>query len=199
MIAAFQNGDDLHALTARQILGKDEVSKEERQLAKAIIFGTVFGMAPKGLQSYSQSNYGVEMSEADAERHWAAFYDGYPGLWARYRRIARSRYRPIETRTLIGRRCRGVDLLTKKLNTPIQGSAADGLKMTLSLLYERRHECPNAVPAIVVHDEVVLEVLKADADAVVAWLRQAAMDAMGPMLAPVPVEIEVAVLKSWGG
>jgi len=50
-----------------------------------------------------------------------------------------------------------VEKLTERLNAPVQGTAADGLKLALALLWERRHECLGAVPVLVCHDEVVVE------------------------------------------
>jgi DNA polymerase I len=47
--------------------------------------------------------------------------------------------------------------LTDRLNAPVQGTGADGLKLALALLWERRGECPEAVPVLVCHDEVVVE------------------------------------------
>jgi DNA polymerase I len=50
-----------------------------------------------------------------------------------------------------------VQKLTDRLNAPVQGTAADGLKLALALLWERRSECPGAVPVLVCHDEIVVE------------------------------------------
>jgi DNA polymerase-1 len=50
-----------------------------------------------------------------------------------------------------------VEELTDRLNAPVQGTAADGLKLALALLWERRGECTGAVPVLVCHDEVVVE------------------------------------------
>jgi DNA polymerase I len=62
-----------------------------------------------------------------------------------------------ETRTLTGRRRTNVEKLTDHLNAPVQGSAADGLKLALALLWERRGDFPAAVPVLVCHGEVVVE------------------------------------------
>ncbi len=62
-----------------------------------------------------------------------------------------------KTRILAGRRRTNVQKVTDRLNAPVQGTAADGLKLALALLWERRSECPDAVPVLVCHDEVVVE------------------------------------------
>ena len=88
---------------------------------------------------------------------------------------------------------------TEKLNTPVQGTAADGLKRALALLWERRSECPGACPVLFVHDEVVIEAPESDSDRAAAWLRNAMIDGMAPLIDPVPVEVEVSTGRTWGG
>jgi hypothetical protein len=83
-----------------------------------------------------------------------------------------------ETHTLTGRRCRGVERLTDRLNAPVQGTAADGLKLALALLWERRAECPEAVPVLVCHDEIVVECEADKAEEGKEWLVQAMKDDM---------------------
>jgi DNA polymerase I len=63
-----------------------------------------------------------------------------------------------ETRTLLtGGHRTEVERLTDRLNAPVQGTGADGLKLALALLRERRGECPGAVPMLVCHDEVIVD------------------------------------------
>jgi DNA polymerase-1 len=92
-----------------------------------------------------------------------------------------------------------VEHFTEKLNLPVQGTGADGLKAALGLLWQRHSECSNAVPVLAVHDEIVVECPENDAIAVQAWLRQCMLDAMAPLVAPIPVEVEVSVGHTWGG
>ncbi len=89
---------------------------------------------------------------------------------------------------------------------PVQGTGADGLKLALALLWERRHEYPGAVPILAVHDEIVVECDEGDAEEVEAWLKKAMVDGMdGVLNAPhvegprVPVEAEVGSGKTWAG
>ena len=100
---------------------------------------------------------------------------------------------------LAGLRRLAVARFTEKLNTPVQGTGADGLKLALALLWERRAEAPGAFPVLAVHDEVVVECDAGQAEAVSAWLRRAMLDAMGPLIEPVPVGVEVKVARTWGG
>ncbi len=199
MIEAYRRGEDLHALTARSILGKADVTKADRQLAKAVNFGLLYGMGARGFRAYARTNYGVELTEAQAQQYRRAFFDAYPALARWHAKVGRSGDRPIETRTLAGRRRLGVVRFNDKLNCPVQGTGADGLKRALALLWERRHECPGAVPVLVVHDEIVVECDADQAQAASDWLRRSMLDGMASLVEPVPVEVEVSVAPTWGG
>jgi DNA polymerase-1 len=88
---------------------------------------------------------------------------------------------------------------TEKLNIPVHGTGADGLKLALALLWERRHECPGAFPVLAVHDEIVVEADAHQAEAAVGWLKRAMLDGMQPVLDPVPCVVDVTVGRTWGG
>jgi DNA polymerase I-like protein with 3'-5' exonuclease and polymerase domains len=199
LLAAYQRGDDLHTMTARNVLGIADVTKEHRQLAKALNFGLLYGMGARGFRQYAKGQYGLDLSEADAHRYRTAFFKSYPGLAQWHRRVRSQRV--TETRTLAGRR-RLLDAKTpdtQRLNTPVQGTGADGLKLALALLWERRTQAPGAFPVLAVHDEVVVEADAGQADAVAVWLKAAMVDAITPLVAPVPVEVEVKTARTWGG
>jgi DNA polymerase-1 len=199
LLAAYQSGADLHTLTARSVLGKAEVAKQDRQLAKALNFGLLYGMGARGFRLYAKSNYSLDLTLAEAERYRGAFFKAYPGLTAWHRRVRAAR--TADTRTLAYRR-RILDAKapdTLRLNSPVQGTGADGLKEALGLLWERRAEVPGACPVLAVHDEIVVECDEAQAPAVGEWLRKAMVDGMAPLVAPVPVEVEVKAGRSWGG
>jgi len=196
LIAAYERGEDLHTQTARQVLGITDVTKQHRQLAKAINFGLLYGMGANAFRSYARTNYGVEMSEAEAQGYREAFFSAYPGLRRWHRSMGE---RPIDTRTLARRRVLGVDRFTEKLNLPVQGTGADGLKIALGLLWDRRRECPDAVPVLAVHDEIVVECDDGRATETADWLRRCMVDAMSPLIDPVPVVVEVKVGRTWGG
>jgi DNA polymerase I-like protein with 3'-5' exonuclease and polymerase domains len=198
MLEAYACGEDLHTLTARQLTGKRDVGKADRQLAKAVNFGLLFGLGAKGLRAYAKSNYGLDLSEEEAARYRAAFFNAYPGLASWHRREGQSRKR--ECRTLAGRR-RLLDEktpYTHRLNSPVQGTEADGMKLALALLWERRCEAPSAVPVLLVHDELVIECDEAEAEVAAPWLQTAMIDGMAPFLDPVPIQVEVKVAQTWG-
>ncbi len=199
MLAAYARGEDLHIATARRVLGIQDVTREHRQLAKSLNFGLQFGMGARAFRNYARTNYGVDLTPEQAEGYRTAFFRSYPGLAAWHRQVGRSGDTVVETRTLAGRHCERVSRFTEKLNLPVQGTGADGLKLALALLWERRDQCPDAFPVLVVHDEIVIECAAERADVAAAWLRQAMLDGMRPLVDPVPVEVEVTVGTTWAG
>jgi DNA polymerase I len=97
----------------------------------------------------------------------------------------------------------GIGKLTDHLNAPVQGTAADGLKLALALLWERRDECPGAVPVLTCHDEIVIECDAEQGMAAKAWLEGAMIEGMDAVInsagkACVPVEVEARIARSWG-
>jgi DNA polymerase-1 len=199
LLEAYRHGDDLHTRTARSVLGIEDVTKQHRQLAKALNFSLLYGMGAKGFRKYAKAEYGQDLTDEQAAAYRAAFFRAYPGPAAWHRRV-RSR-KTTETRTLAGRRRLPDDKTpdTHRLNTPVQGTGADGLELALALLWERRDQCPGAVPVLVVHDESVVQCEEGQAGPAAAWLRAAMVDAMAPLIDPVPVEVEVKVAQTWGG
>jgi DNA polymerase I len=82
---------------------------------------------------------------------------------------------------------------TQTLNTPVQGTGADGIKEAIALLWERREACPEALLVLAIHDELVAEVPTEKAEAAKAWLEAAMKDGMAPLVSPVPVEVETTI------
>jgi DNA polymerase I len=204
MLSAYAEGRDFHTLTAQNITGHKGVSKDDRKLAKAVNLGLLYGMGAKGLRSYAIRSYEIQMSLEQAALYRKRFFETYPGLkkWHDDERRAWSRG-DTETRTLTGRRRIDVERLTGRLNALVQGTGADGLKFALALLWERRAECPGIVPVLVCHDEIVVECdIEQAADAKV-WLEEAMIEGMDAVMnsaskAPVPVEVEARIARSWG-
>jgi DNA polymerase-1 len=199
LLAAYRRGDDLHTITARNVLRVEEVTGQHRQLAKAINFGLLYGMGARGFRQYAKTQFGVELTEGEAHRYREAFFKSYPGLAAWHRRVRAEK--AMETRTRSGRRrvLDGRTPDTHRLNTPVQGTGADGLKLALALLWERRGEVPGAFPVLAVHDEIVVECEQGQGEAVAGWLKRAMVDSTAPLIAPVPVEVEVKIARTWGG
>jgi len=203
MLETFREGGDVHEATARSITGKEEVTKEERKLAKAVNFGLIFGQGAKGFQDYARDKYGVEMTLQEADAYRTRFFETYRGIARWHAAIgARLRRRQFDTRTLAGRLRRDVRSYTEHLNAPVQGTAADGMKMALALLWEHRDECPGAAPILAVHDEIVVECDEGDAEKIEASLKKAMVDGMEAVVNAtephVPIEVEATVSQTWG-
>ena len=139
MIQAYREGIDLHELTASRVLDKPlaKVSKEERQAAKAINFGLIYAMGAKGLQKYAQNTFGVDMTLDEAEKFRNKFFEVYAGVDKWQKKLDQDDCR--EIRTLSGKRRLWQDepKITELFNTPVQGIAADIIKMALVLLTGR--------------------------------------------------------------
>lgn len=197
MLEAYRQGQDLHTLTAARVLGKPlaDVSKGDRQLAKALNFGLLYGMGAESLRSYARTHYGLELTPQDAVRLREGFFRAYPGL-RRWHRSQPQGETPVST--LTGRR-RVTDRYTEKLNTPVQGTGADGLKLALAFLWERRERLGGAVPVLAVHDEIVLESPLATAESARLELERCMKEAMQEVLKDrVPVEVEAGIFADWG-
>jgi DNA polymerase-1 len=140
----------------------------------------------------------------EATLYQRRFFERYTGLkwWHKRERRAWQRGHA-ETQTLTGRRRLSVEKLTDRLNAPVQGTGADGLKLALALLWERRNECPGAVPVLVCHDEVVVECDADKAEEAKEWLVQAMKDGMDAAVNVVEphilIEVEASVSKAWSG
>jgi DNA polymerase-1 len=195
MLAAFARGDDLHTLTASSVLGKapDAVTNEERQLAKVVNFGLVYGLGPAVFADYARTAYGLTLTNDEAKTLRDRFCAAYPGLkrWHRSQPAG-----AVEVRTASGRR-RMVERFTEKLNTAVQGTGADGLKLALALIWETRHRCPSAVPVLVVHDEVVIECDADEAERARDWLVDCLQRGMQQFLRQVPVTVEALICRDW--
>ena len=184
MLAAYRQGIDLHRKTAAALTGVplEAVTKAQRQLAKAVNFGLLFGQGAAGLAKYAKTQYGVDMSLKQAERYRQAFFDTYPGLRRWQRRTAELAEASHSVRTPSGRvrtfkRKRGKSYFTAFLNTPVQGGAAEVMLAALAAL-DRRLKGLDAKLVNVVHDEIVLEVAADQAAAAKTAVEEAMVEGM---------------------
>ena len=104
LLSAYTGGGDLHTITAQSLIGKEEINKDDRKLAKAVNFGLLYGMGAKGLQVYALKSYGIEMSLEEAALYRRRFFETYPGLKRWHERELRAWLRgDTEIRTLTDR------------------------------------------------------------------------------------------------
>ncbi len=200
MIEAYRDGEDLHRLTASLVLQKEleDVSKSERQAAKAVNFGLVFGMGAAGLKAYASDTYGTEMTMEEAELFRNRYFNAYKGVASWHQQIKKTL--PGESRTLAGRKhvYRKDSGMAGRYNTPIQGTAADILKNALGNLYSALKNLDTQIVAVV-HDEVVLECPEEAAEAIAELLATTMEEAGTRYMKDVPTVAEASIADSWAG
>ena len=199
MLRAYEQRIDLHKFTAAMVTKKkmEEITKPERQLAKAINFGIAYGMSRKGLAQYAFTSYGVQMSEEDAQSHLTLFFEVF-------NRVRRWQLETIEktradgyAKTFMGRMIPLKDSYSSKaLNYPVQGTAAEGLKHALVLLDERLVPLDSRI-VCTVHDEIVVECPAGSVDAIKKLLHDTMIEGMKRVIPSVPVEVDVRVAPTW--
>lgn len=198
MKSAYARGEDLHRLTASLIsdIPAEQVTPSQRQAAKAVNFGLIFGMGAAGLRQYAAQSYGVDMTLEDAKRFRDSFFRAYAGIswWHHDLKVGVF----TEGRTLTGRKFlfnsrSGVAILA---NTPVQGTAADILKRALGLLFLKITGRDWKIVAIV-HDEILMEVPEAEAEEAAVVLKTAMEQAGKDILSSVPCVAEAKTADSW--
>ena len=205
MLDAYVAGDDLHRATAAAILGVEPaaVTKDQRQAAKAVNFGLLFGQGAKGLIRYAAGNYGVTMSIDDAERARRVFFETYRGLAEWQRRTGQAGRREGQVRTPAGRIRRlsygryGYSV-NEALNSPIQGGAAEVLLAALGVLPQRLARLDAAL-VNVVHDEVIVEAAVADTRQAKEAVESAMVEGMLTIFPTASVNglVEAAIVENW--
>lgn len=180
MMETYRNGGDIHAATTSVIFGVtyEEAQdkhradyKEQRTIAKNINFGTFYGLFPKGLQKTLKFKAGVEKSGRECEGIIANLKAGYPGLTAWQEETKRNAARRMYSETWLGRRRYlpniksdnwGMKSFAERcaLNTPIQGTAADILKLAIVRILKGLPERPWLLPILQIHDELTFIIPK---------------------------------------
>lgn len=187
LYSALVQGADLHRLTASKFTGKlpEDVSKEERQLAKAVNFGTLYG-ASAGTLAQTLEAQGFIVGEP--EKLIEGFYRAFPEV-ERWHKLAKNSGLVL---TLGGRLIRSSSRNTT-LNYPIQGSGADLLKVFCVLLDKLCEERGiEAKQVLWIHDETVIEVKREHTEALMQAVEEARQKAGRLVLGDVPFAIEVA-------
>ncbi|CBZ52781.1 hypothetical protein NCLIV_025690 [Neospora caninum Liverpool] len=197
MIEAYQKGEDLHKLTASLILNKpaSTLSKADRQLAKAVNFGLIYGMSADRFRGYASSAYGVQMTPQEARAFHAKYFSSYAGITRWHQR--QKAEQPRETRTRAGRRALfDYFAFTKSLNYPIQGTSADITKESLVRLQDKLAPLGGRL-VMCVHDEIIAEVPEDKAEEGLRILIETMEAAGNKFLRFVPCVAEGAIADSW--
>jgi DNA polymerase I-like protein with 3'-5' exonuclease and polymerase domains len=207
MTRAFQEGKDLHTITAMQIYGvsEDEVTKEQRQISKSANFGLLYGSGAKGLRNYA-ATMGIQMDLDEAAEVRQKFHAAYKGISKWQRTNAALADAPAKNPS-VATRVSGLrrflpgenNKLTTRCNTPIQGAGAAVLKLTLSKLWPALRSDTEEVVRLagVVHDEIILLVVEEHAEVWAHQLQAVMQDAEARWLGEIPPLAEAKVGDSW--
>ena len=202
MQAAFREGKDIHTSTAAQVFGmpEDFVSPEMRSAAKAVNFGIIYGI---GAFSLSKD---IGVSVAEAKKYIQNYLDNYPKVSEFMDKTVEDGIRDGYVTTIFGRRRyipelaasnRVVQSFGKRaaMNAPIQGAAADIIKIAMVKVYRRlKEEKLDARLILQVHDELIIESSLADKDRAKVLLREEMEKAVD---LAVPMSADVNEGKSW--
>jgi DNA polymerase-1 len=202
LLEAYRTGKDIHTLTAAEVFGVPPmlIDAEHRRRAKAVNFGIVYGLSPFGLAQ----QLGIEQKEA--KRFIEAYFERYAGVRGFIDRTLEQARRDGFVRNLFGRKRPIPDLASKNpnlrgfaertaVNTPLQGTAADLIKIAmLRLDREIRERGLEAKMLLQVHDELVLEVPETEVETMKALVKEC-ME--GAHTLSVPLDVEVSVGGNW--
>lgn len=204
LLAAFQEDQDIHSTTAAAVYGIDveEVTYNQRRFAKAVNFGLIYGMGSYRLARDS------DLTVAEAENYIKAYFDRFPGI-SRYLEetkllartqgyvetlLGRRRYFPVYLAP--GRVNRQVEARADReaVNHPIQGTAADIIKLAMIDLQKRLDQTYRARLLLQVHDELVLEVPENE----IETIRPLVVDTMsGAYPLAVPLKVDASIGRNW--
>ena len=196
----FARGGDPHVKTAAQLLRKTEheVTQAERQRAKAVGFGFLFGMGAATFVSHALATYGVAFTLVEAAEFKRMFLTTYPGI-AKWQREARQDYRRSQSvSTASGRRRVLVaeEDFTHRLNTPVQGTAADGIKNAIVILRPRLAGLGARI-VLAIHDELLVETPIAVAGEAKRLVEAAMIEGMREFVPDVPIAVVARIQRSW--
>jgi DNA polymerase-1 len=205
MREAFATGVDIHRRTASLVfhVPESEVTDEMRRKAKSVNFGIIYGLQAFGLSRQ------LGIPQAEAKQFIADYFRHFPRVRAFVEQVLKDAAANGEVRTLSGRHRRFPELLGKPikniehlsgsqrmaLNTVVQGSAADIIKMAMNALPSALLKAGlSAKPLLQIHDELVLEVPAAEAEMTAAVLK-GVMENVVKL--EVPLTVEVGTGRSW--
>jgi len=203
LLKAFREGVDVHRRTASLLFGiaEGEVTPDKRRIAKTINFGVIYGMSAFRLAN----EMGIPRGEA--QKFIDSYFATYSGVREYIDKVVGEAERAGYTTTILGRR-RPIAAINSRnktekqaaervaVNTPIQGSAADIVKLAMIRVAAAfAAERPKARLLLQVHDELIAEAPEAEAPAVAALMKRE-MEAAIALTLPLRVDVETA--RRWG-
>ena len=202
LIAAFESGNDVHRATAAEVFGiaVEQVSSEQRRYAKTINFGLIYGMSSYGLAK------ALGIDNAAAKNYIQRYFERYPGVQQYMQETREQAKAQGYVETVFGRRLYLPDIRSPNgprragaeraaINAPMQGTAADLIKMSMVQVQQRLTAEARATRIIMqVHDELVFELPESETD----WLRATIPQIMASVAQlRVPLLAEIGFGENW--
>ena len=202
MIKAFQNGEDIHRATAAKVfdVALDEVSREQRSNAKTVNFGIIYGVSAFGLSSQTS------LSRSESAALIEAYYKTYPRLKSYIQEQIEFAREKGYVQTILGRRRYLKDINSANavvrsaaernaVNAPIQGSAADVIKIAMINIHKKlKEENWKSKMLLQVHDELVFDVHNDELEKIQPMIKHEMENAF---IMTVPLEVELGLGKDW--
>ncbi len=201
-IEAFRNGEDIHTHTASEVFGvpEHEVTKQMRDSAKAVNFGIVYGISDYGLAR------NINVTRKEAREYIESYFDRYPGIKRFMEEIVVKAREQGYVSTILNRRRYLPDLFSTNfnirsfgertaMNTPIQGSAADIIKLAMVRVAGKLKEKKLKTKMLLqVHDELIFEVPQEELDEVIRLIRDCMENAFS---LNVPLVVDMKKGPNW--
>lgn len=202
MIKAFQDGEDIHASTAAKVFNVplEEVTREQRSNAKTVNFGIIYGVSAFGLSNQT------DLSRSEAKELIDTYYKTYPKLrnymseqvdYARkngYVKTVLDRRRYLKNINSANAIVRGA-AERNAVNAPIQGSAADIIKIAMINIYQKLENSDYKTKMLLqVHDELVFDVPNEELDSVKSLIQEEMENAFKMT---VPLDVEIGLGQNW--
>ena len=202
MIAAFQNHEDIHKSTASKVFDVplEEVTREQRSHAKTVNFGIIYGVSAFGLSNQTS------LSRAEAKDLIDAYYQTYPRLKAYIQEQIKFARENGYVQTVLGRRRYLKDINSQNaivrggaernaVNAPIQGSAADIIKIAMINIYKKlTDEKWKSKMLLQVHDELVFDVHNSELEKIQPMIKHEMENAFKMI---VPLDVEIGIGQNW--
>ena len=202
LLSAFQEGEDVHSKTASEVfnVGIEDVSSDLRRNAKAINFGLIYGISAFGLGKQ------LGITRNLAAEYMAMYFEKYPGVKQYMESTKESASQNGYVETLFGRRLYLKEINANNalrrqaseraaINAPVQGTAADIMKIAMIRMYQAlEKEKSDARIILQVHDELILDTPEKEIDRVIELTTEAMKEAT---LLDVPLEIDIGIGDNW--
>ena len=202
LIESFNNGEDIHRATAARVLGipEDEITPEERSRAKAVNFGIIYGMSAFGLSTE------IHVTRKEAEEYIANYFEKHKAVKEFMDEQVAYCKKKGYVRTMMGRKRRISEITASNymvrqlgerlaMNSPIQGSAADIIKIAMVKVYNALEGYKSRL-ILQVHDELIIETYADEQESVRDLLRTSMEEAVSMAVRPI---VDLNVADSWYG